>query len=188
MASNVGLGAEGPVQRGWGLWLTSVLAAAIASLFVGVRLIQRLVKRSGLGMDDYMIIAALISSGLLSLTECQGMSCLRSLRHLKADILPAVVYGYGRHWKTLDPDTRMTVRKWFYGANIVYKVVLMFNKISIACLYYRIFAVSSHSFRIACYIMNAWIVSSSLAFIIATIFQCTPVAAFWDLTIPGKPT
>jgi hypothetical protein len=188
MAPDVGLGAEGPVQRGWGLWLTSVLAAVIAALFVGARLIQRIVKRSGLGMDDYMVIAALISSGLLSLTECQGMPRPRSLRPFKADTLLAVVYGYGRHWKTLDPDTRMTARKWFYGANIVYKVVLMFNKISIACLYYRIFAVSSHSFRIACHIMNAWIVSSSLAFIVATIFQCTPVAAFWDRTIPGKTT
>lgn len=79
----------------------------------------------------------------------------------------------------------MTARKWFYVANIMYKVVLMFNKISIACLYYRIFAISRNSFRIACHIMNAWIISSSLAFIIATIFQCTPVAAFWDRTIPN---
>lgn len=73
MVPNIGLGAEGPVQRGWGLWLTSVLAVVIAGLFVGARLIQRLVKRSGLGLDDYMVIAALVSSALLSLTECQGM-------------------------------------------------------------------------------------------------------------------
>ncbi|KAJ4346307.1 hypothetical protein N0V95_005517 [Ascochyta clinopodiicola] len=169
MAPNVGLGAEGPVQRGWGLWLTSVLAVVIAALFVSARLVQRFIRRSGLGMDDYMIIAALISSGLLSLTECQ-----------------AVVHGYGRHWKTLNPDARMTARKWFYGANIMYKVVLMFNKASIACLYYRIFAVAQNSFRIACHLMNAWIFCSSLAFIIATIFQCTPVYAFWDRSIPFK--
>ncbi|KAJ8113603.1 hypothetical protein OPT61_g4301 [Boeremia exigua] len=169
MAPNVGLGAEGPVQRGWGLWLTSVLAVVIAAIFVTARLAQRLIKRSGLGMDDYMIIVALISSGLLSLTECQ-----------------AVVYGYGRHWETLNPHTRMTARKWFYGANIVYKVVLMFNKISIACLYYRIFAVFSNSFRIACHVMNVWIVASSLAFIIATAFQCTPISAFWDRRPPFK--
>ncbi|KAF1358016.1 hypothetical protein EJ07DRAFT_167036 [Lizonia empirigonia] len=168
MAPNIGIGAEGPVQRGWGLWLTSVLGVVIATLFVGARLVQRIIKRSGLGMHDYMIVAALISSGLLSLTECQ-----------------AVVYAYGRHWVTLKPDTRVTARKWFYAANIMYKVVLMFNKISIACLYYRIFAFSRNSFRIACRVMNAWIVCSSLAFIIATIFQCTPVAAFWDRSIPG---
>ena len=185
MAPNVGLGTDGPVQRGWGLWLTSVLAVVIAAVFVSARLLQRLIKRSGLGMDDYMIIAALISSGLLSLTECQGTlsPATRSISFLTCS--SAVVYGYGRHLNTLQPDTRMTARKWFYGANIVYKVVLMFNKISITCLYYRIFAVSSNSFRIACHFMNAWVVASSLAFIIATIFQCTPIAAFWDRSISG---
>lgn len=73
MTPNVGLGTDGPVQRGWGLWLTSVLAVVIAALFVGARLVQRVLKGTGLGVDDHMIIAALVASGLLSLTECQGM-------------------------------------------------------------------------------------------------------------------
>jgi hypothetical protein len=97
----------------------------------------------------------------------------------------AVVYGYGRHWSSLDPHSRITARKWFYGANIVYKIVLMFNKISVVCLYYRIFAVSTKDFRSICHAMNAWIVASSMAFIIATVFQCTPIAAFWNRSIPG---
>ncbi|RII10410.1 hypothetical protein CUC08_Gglean006400 [Alternaria sp. MG1] len=100
MTFNVGLGTEGSVERGWGLWLTSVLSVIIAGLFVSARLAQRFIKSSGLGMDDYMIIAALLSSVLLSVTECQ-----------------AVVYGYGRHWKDLPADSRVIARKWFYGAN-----------------------------------------------------------------------
>jgi hypothetical protein len=72
MAPNVGLGTQSDIQRGWGLWLTSVLGVLIAAVFVGARFVQRLVKRSGLGWDDYMIIAALVSSGILTLTECQG--------------------------------------------------------------------------------------------------------------------
>jgi hypothetical protein len=72
MAPDVGLGSQGSVERGWGLWLTSVLAVIIAGVFVAGRLAQRLTKRSGLGMDDYMIVAALLSSVVLSLTECQG--------------------------------------------------------------------------------------------------------------------
>jgi hypothetical protein len=72
MSPNVGLGTQGPVERGWGLWLTSVLGVAIAGVFVGARLAQRFMKRSGLGLDDWMIIAALISSILLTVTECQG--------------------------------------------------------------------------------------------------------------------
>lgn len=67
----------------------------------------------------------------------------------------------------------------------MYKVVLMFNKLSVVCLYYRIFAVSKKSFRVLCHVMNAWIVVSGLAFILATIFQCTPIAAFWDRSIVG---
>jgi hypothetical protein len=77
----------------------------------------------------------------------------------------------------------------------------MFNKISVVCLYYRIFAITTKSFRIACHIMSkclvldyrswtdlvidAWVIITGLAFTITTIFQCTPIAAFWDKTIPG---
>ncbi|EDU41784.1 integral membrane protein [Pyrenophora tritici-repentis] len=168
MAPNVGLGTQGPVARGWGIWLTSVIAVIVAGLFVGARFAQRFVKKSGLGVDDYMIIAALLSSIILTVTECQ-----------------AVVYGYGRPWKTLPMETRLTARKWFYGANIIYKIVLMFNKVSVVCLYYRIFAVTTSSFRIACHIMNTWIVVTGLSFAIATVFQCTPIAAFWDHSIKG---
>ncbi|EUC28505.1 hypothetical protein COCCADRAFT_9127 [Bipolaris zeicola 26-R-13] len=168
MAPNVGLGSQGPVERGWGLWLTSVLAVVLAGFFVGARIVQRFIKKSGLGIDDYLIIAALFSSILLTVTECQ-----------------AVVYGYGRPWKTLPSESRMTARKWFYGANIVYKVVLLFNKMSVVCLYYRIFAIITTSFRIACHVMNVWIVTTGIAFTLATIFQCTPIAAFWDHSIEG---
>ncbi|CAA9964650.1 hypothetical protein P3342_010723 [Pyrenophora teres f. teres] len=168
MAPNVGLGTQGPIERGWGIWLASVIAVIVAGLFVGTRFTQRLVKRSGLGVDDYMIIAALLSSIILTVTECK-----------------AVVYGYGRPWKTLSVETRLTARKWFYGANIIYKIVLMFNKVSVVCLYYRIFAVTTSSFRIICHIMNTWIVVTGLAFTIATVFQCTPIAAFWDRSIQG---
>ncbi|EOA85996.1 uncharacterized protein SETTUDRAFT_48000 [Exserohilum turcica Et28A] len=168
MSPNVGLGSQGPVERGWSLWLTSVLAVILAGLFVCARLAQRFMKRSGLGVDDYLILAALACSVLLTLTECQ-----------------AVVYGYGRPWKTLPADSRVIARKWFYGANIVYKLVLLFNKTSVVCLYYRIFAVSTKSFRVACHVMNTWIVITGVAFSIATVFQCTPIAGFWDHSIKG---
>jgi hypothetical protein len=71
MVPNVGLGTQG-VQRGWGLWLTSVLAVVIAGLFVLARISQRSIKKTGLGLDDYLIIAGLVSSILLTVTECQG--------------------------------------------------------------------------------------------------------------------
>jgi uncharacterized membrane protein YhiD involved in acid resistance len=71
MAPNLGLGTQG-IQRGWGLWLTSVLAVVIAGLFVLARISQRFIKKTGLGLDDYFILAGLVSSVVLTVTECQG--------------------------------------------------------------------------------------------------------------------
>ncbi|KAF2737759.1 hypothetical protein EJ04DRAFT_86507 [Polyplosphaeria fusca] len=165
MAPNVGLGTEGPDQRGWTLWIVSVVGVVLSAVFVGARILQRIVV-TGLGMDDYVIIAALVASGLLSLAECQ-----------------AVVYGYGRKYSELSPETRITARKWFYIAQVFYKTVPTLNKVSVVCLYYRIFGVSSKWFRNACHVANAFIISAGFAFTVATVFQCTPIAAFWDKSI-----
>lgn len=71
----------------------------------------------------------------------------------------------------------------FFGAQIVYKIVLAFAKASICHTYYRIFYVSSIKFRMACHTTQFVIVSSAIAFIIGTIFQCRPVRAFWNQSI-----
>jgi hypothetical protein len=73
----------------------------------------------------------------------------------------------------------------FFAAQVMYKVVLTFDKISILCMYYRIFKVD-HTFRIASHAVNAFIILSGTAYILATIFQCTPVAGFWNKTIHPK--
>jgi hypothetical protein len=67
----------------------------------------------------------------------------------------------------------------------MYEVVIVLNKISMVCLYYRILVVSSRRFRLACHIINGLIIASGLAFILGTIFQCQPIPLFWDKTIQG---
>ncbi|ORY09301.1 hypothetical protein BCR34DRAFT_602947 [Clohesyomyces aquaticus] len=54
------------------------------------------------------------------------------------------------------------------------------QQICVVCLYYRIFAVSAKWFGVACHAANVFIVASGVAFILGTIFQCTPIDAFWD--------
>jgi hypothetical protein len=198
MSPNVGLGTQGLVERGWGLWLTSVLGVVIAGIFVGARLAQRSVKRSGLGVDDWMIIAALISSVLLTVTECQGMCvhavsgpfinfgqllymamggigthCPPTLASLLAsgsmEQTVSIIFNQSCHEQqnilpevSIRPITKYAkkpefaihyTRTWLI-VTVVYKVVLMFNKISVVCLYYRIFAITTKWFRIACHIMS----------------------------------
>ena len=61
----------------------------------------------------------------------------------------------------------------------MYKVVITLNKVSILCLYYRMFSIETW-FRYTSYCGIAFIVTSGVAYIVATIFQCTPVSGFWD--------
>lgn len=71
MVPQVGLGTEGPVQRGWSLWIVSVVGVLLAALFVAARLAQRYFY-SKFWVDDYMVVASLIFSGLLTMCVCQG--------------------------------------------------------------------------------------------------------------------
>jgi hypothetical protein len=66
----------------------------------------------------------------------------------------------------------------------MYKVVITVNKISFLCLYLRIFI--QPIFRKICYGGIVFLVCWGLAYILVTIFQCIPVAAFWDHQITQK--
>lgn len=64
----------------------------------------------------------------------------------------------------------------------MYKIVLTLSKFSICCTYYRIFAISI-LFRRVYHATQCIIVATGLAFTIGTVFQCTPVVAFWSTEI-----
>lgn len=53
-------------------------------------------------------------------------------------------------------------------------------------MYYRIFSISSKGFRWCCHVMQGVLISSGIAFVGGTIFQCRPIAAFWDKEIEGS--
>ncbi len=62
MAINDGKGNAAVPDRGFSLWLVSVVMVIVAGLFVISRLAARLTKNK-FGYDDYTIVAALVSSG-----------------------------------------------------------------------------------------------------------------------------
>ncbi|KAK5149205.1 hypothetical protein LTR04_007348 [Oleoguttula sp. CCFEE 6159] len=81
-------------------------------------------------------------------------------------------------------DYTIIAALWFYAAQVTYKMVITFNKLSILYLYLRIFI--DQTFRRMCYLGIAFTASTSIAYILATIFQCTPISAFWDKTIRDR--
>ena len=68
----------------------------------------------------------------------------------------------------------------FYLDQIFYKFSINFTKLSILCLYLRIF--SQPWFRRTCWASVCVIFAYGLASIVATIFQCTPIPHYWDKT------
>lgn len=57
-------------------------------------------------------------------------------------------------------------------------------KTSLILLYYRIFGVSRR-FRIALVVALTLVLFYFVACLLAAIFECNPVASYWDKTIPG---
>ncbi|KAI1956447.1 hypothetical protein LOZ58_006376 [Ophidiomyces ophidiicola] len=67
MAINYGQGTPDAPSRGYQLYITALVMVLIATLFVIARVSTR-ISTKRLGMDDYMVIAALISSIFLTAT------------------------------------------------------------------------------------------------------------------------
>ncbi|KAK2760982.1 hypothetical protein FQN53_007824 [Emmonsiellopsis sp. PD_33] len=164
--SPMGKSTPGHPSRGWDLWIISTVMVIVAGFFVGARLVGRYMA-GGFQIDDYTIVAALMNSIILSITENM-----------------AVVHGYGRHAVDLTKEERIMALKWFYVAQIFYKVVIALSKMSIIFLYLRVFYIEKY-FRWACYFLNFLVASYGIAFILATVWQCHPLSAFWDHSIPN---
>ncbi|KAK4541844.1 hypothetical protein LTR36_007376 [Oleoguttula mirabilis] len=95
----------------------------------------------------------------------------------------AVVHGYGEHKADLAPSQLHAALRWFYIEQSQYKMVICLNKVAVILLYKRIFV--GKVFQIVCWGAIGVIISWTIASIAATIFQCTPVEAAWNKTIPG---
>lgn len=75
----------------------------------------------------------------------------------------------------------LIIYQWFYFAQVFYKIVLGLNKISMLCLYLRIFI--AKYFRWLCYASLVVVIGWAVGSTVATIFQCVPIAGFWDKSI-----
>ena len=71
----------------------------------------------------------------------------------------------------------------FYLDQVFYKFTINLTKLSILCLYLRIF--SQTWFRRTCWACMGLILSYATASVIATIFQCTPITRMWNRSLPG---
>ncbi|PGG96883.1 hypothetical protein GX51_07620 [Blastomyces parvus] len=165
--ANIGAPTPGNENRGWKLFIVTVVMIIVSGLFVIARLSARYV-RGGIRMDDWLIVAAL--AGTVGFTIAHVI---------------AVQHGFGKHEHELTPQERINALIGVFIAQVLYKVILCLTKTSIVLLYLRIFY-AQQFFRWACYALIIFNIVSGIAYIPPTIWQCSPVYAFWDRSVSHR--
>ncbi|KAJ9624475.1 hypothetical protein H2203_005210 [Taxawa tesnikishii (nom. ined.)] len=152
-------------SRGAEALVISCTFTAIAFTFLSLRVITRIAILKTFGFEDYMIVLAFTSSLALTVTICIE-----------------VTYGLGKHMATLAADQKMLLLKAFYASVPLYQCSLVLTKISILLQYHRLF-VGLPVCRVI-YAVGAVCITYALWSILSNICICTPVAYFWDQSIP----
>ncbi|KIM96926.1 hypothetical protein OIDMADRAFT_131316 [Oidiodendron maius Zn] len=156
-----------PNPRGKTLANLSIAFACLSFLFVSSRLLTRYFITKVVGADDYLIIISLM------LAISMAVSFNEEVKN-----------GFGFHTSQVDAQHRIEAlkrlisssshTKWFYVAQLLYKVASVSTKISILVFYVRIF--TTRNFKIAASITGGVVIAYSVGSICATIWQCNVVS------------
>lgn len=92
--------------------------------------------------------------------------------------------GLGEHESSLPTASVERIFKLLMAFECVYTTSVALIKISILCLYLRIFP--SRGFRTATYVVGASIIAWWIALLGVSVFQCRPFYVFWNHTVQGS--
>ncbi|KAJ5951878.1 uncharacterized protein N7479_010291 [Penicillium vulpinum] len=146
-------------NRGPVLLIVNGTVTGIAAIIVGLRAISRIFIVKKFGLDDWTMVAAMIFA--IGNVVVAGFG---------------VKYGTGKHKWDLDEADVLPTAKLRYVTHIIYTVITGLTKVSICLLYLRLFP----NIRIISLGTIAFVTAMSIAFVFATIFQCSPVDAIFD--------
>lgn len=149
-------------------WTVQVVASVtvLATVAVLLRLLSRHLNAQKLWWDDYMVIWSLawnyITVGFIFAMYSAGM---------------------GIHADQVSLDNIVLMAKYLVVAEILYVFNLVWTKLSILLMYYRIFRVpyfKRTAYGIAAFVI-AWVICITFLFI----FICVPVEKLWYPELPG---
>ncbi|GKZ86036.1 hypothetical protein AnigIFM56816_000886 [Aspergillus niger] len=147
----------------------SISITVLGVFFVGLRFLSRHLGKVPLGLEDGLIVAAVLNLFVIFALDIE-----------------MVKYGLGQHQSTISMDSIMTINKLLLPAEIFYCTSIILTKTSILAMYHRIFHIHRPT-RIAVYILGVITIIRAISLIFASIFQCTPVARAWDrFHYPGR--
>ncbi|KAJ5218124.1 uncharacterized protein N7498_000223 [Penicillium cinerascens] len=153
--------------RGWQMIEIVTVLVALCFISVVMRVVARLQRRVGLGVDDYLSIVSMVLMTAMLIELC----------------LWCTIGGNGAHVKTLDAETMMNYWKIFLANQFTYFVLCPAIKISIICFYRRVF--TTPKFRTFTFGLNCLIGAWGLVIFLACAGQCRPLRAYWDTSVKG---
>ncbi|KAJ5335593.1 hypothetical protein N7452_007996 [Penicillium brevicompactum] len=145
---------------------TTIAMAVLAVVFTALRFLARWKKGLRPGVDDYMLVVALLLLFVLT-----GL------------MLALIHFGMGIHAALLPVQKVMMIGKLLIAFECIYVTAVALTKISILLMYARIFP--TKGFRLASIILGVISISWAISIIFVSVFQCTPVPRAWNPTVPG---
>lgn len=145
-----------------GLTAVHVVGLVFAFTLVGLRVYARRVAKAAFGMDDWLIVAALVPLAAYVIT---------------GRIL--ISYGNGRHIIFVT-NVEGIIKGTVVGITW-YALCIVLTKLSILCFYCRVFPVRKLVY--ISWAFGIFIAAYNIALVLVTAFQCIPLSSIWT----GKP-
>ncbi|KAH7088530.1 hypothetical protein FB567DRAFT_341088 [Paraphoma chrysanthemicola] len=149
------------------LFSVMLIVYCLVILCIALRLVGKSLGK-GCSTDDYVAVGTLF---LMAVPM--------------ALILAAVKAGFGDHTWNLEHGALKRILLLFWLAWTLYTAVLGMIKVSIVLFYIEIFHTAPNFKKIA-YVVLAFIVVNTVILMLLTVFNCSPVASFYNQDIKGK--
>ncbi|ESZ91059.1 hypothetical protein SBOR_8553 [Sclerotinia borealis F-4128] len=154
-----------PQYVGYQMQTTVIAFMVLGIVFVSLRLFARYVSGSRMGIDDILILPAIV--------------CYLGQRVTGLLMVRRGGIGYHAIWlKTYHPLALQTFAKLQIVMVILYSASVTFPKLSMLGLYLRIFVGKRE--RIAAYTTMGIVSASFIALILCALLQCAPLGYLWN--------
>ncbi|KAH8691694.1 hypothetical protein GQ44DRAFT_695530 [Phaeosphaeriaceae sp. PMI808] len=160
-------------DRGQDLFRVSVAFIVLETFFIILFLIARVMNKTAKSVEVMYLMPA-------GYVFCVSVATV--------GILMVMNGGAGRHIEYLlltDPNVIIYRTKLDKVLEYTYLTSVLFPKLSIVCLYLRIFSDSGRFYRFTAYTTAGIITATWVAGIFLASFICVPFAYYWDRQIPG---
>ncbi|CAD6440051.1 b628435a-f7c9-414c-9f17-943939478156 [Sclerotinia trifoliorum] len=159
-----------PKTRGNAVLVVNAILFPVALFIILIRLYTRLQISKCFGLDDWLIIAAMVPSTAFAVLAVLAEEFFKFNRHVWDLPLSQVKFGL----------------QYVLITQVIFTLGQTLTKCSMLALLYRILS-SGRRFKIMTIAATVIIAVQGTVFIIVVIFQCRPVSHYWLITFAPQP-